>query len=286
MVQQESVFSEEHITKQLSQALGEALTESELSNCLQQIQFLEPPIGKQFWQASEATAGIYIILAGIVLPWAMLSKVDETGTAKGRLEPKGETFELDAPVGGTVAAIKAKEGQTVKAGQILVELESELPRAELQQAQARLEGHLDRLPQLELIKNQLQMTTRTQRLQTQSQASGQLAQISAVRQQIDFNKTASDLARKLLAKDEKTVQRFQKLQQQVAVSALQVDEAERRMIENQQRLQKAQSDTKQAQDELKKQQSIYDSTLQQGQLTVLDSERQIRPLAKVATGVL
>lgn len=66
MVQQESVFSEQHITKQLSQALGEALAESELSNCLQQIQTLEPPIGKQFWQALEATAGIYIILAGKV----------------------------------------------------------------------------------------------------------------------------------------------------------------------------------------------------------------------------
>lgn len=95
---------------------------------------------------------LLIIFAGIVLPWAMLSKVDETGNARGRLEPKGQTFELDAPVGGTVSAIKVKEGQTVKAGQILLELESELPRAELQQAQAKLEGQLNRLPQLELIK--------------------------------------------------------------------------------------------------------------------------------------
>ena len=228
---------------------------------------------------------LLVVFAGIVLPWAMLSKVDETGNARGRLEPKGQTIELDAPVAGTVAAIQVKEGQTVKAGQILLELDTELSRAELQQAQARLEGQLDRLPQIEVIKNQLEMTTRTQRLQTQTQASGQLAQINAVRQQIDFNKTAADLAQKLLAKDLKTVGRYQRLRQEGAVSGIQVDEAERRMIENQQRLQKAQTDTKQAQDELKKQQSIYNSTLQQGELTVLDSERQIKQLQAQIEGL-
>jgi len=221
---------------------------------------------------------LLIVFAGIVLPWAMLSKVDETGNARGRLQPKGQTFKLDAPVGGTVAAIKVKEGQTVKAGQILLELESELSRTELQQAQSKLEGQLNRLPQLELIKNQLEMTTRTQRLQNQAQASGQLAQINTVRQQLEFNKTASDLAQKLVAKDRNTVQRFQKLQQQGAVPGIQVDEAERRMLENQERLQKAQSEIKQAQDELKKQQSIYDSTLHQGELAVMESKRQIQQL--------
>ncbi len=66
MVQQESVFSKQYITQQLTQTLGQALSESEVSNCLKQIQYLEPSTGKQFWQASDATVGIYIILAGKV----------------------------------------------------------------------------------------------------------------------------------------------------------------------------------------------------------------------------
>ena len=66
MVQQPSVFSKQNIAQQLTQTLGQALSEPELSKCLQQIQFLEPTVGKQFWQASDATAGIYIILAGKV----------------------------------------------------------------------------------------------------------------------------------------------------------------------------------------------------------------------------
>ena len=46
--------------------MGQELSESDLSKCLQQIQFLESPTGKQFWQATDATVGIFIILAGKV----------------------------------------------------------------------------------------------------------------------------------------------------------------------------------------------------------------------------
>ena len=46
--------------------MGQPLLEQELSNCFQQIEILEPNAGKLFWQASDATVGIYVILAGKV----------------------------------------------------------------------------------------------------------------------------------------------------------------------------------------------------------------------------
>ncbi len=52
-----------------------------------------------------------LVFVAIILPWAMFSEVDETGTARGRLEPKGNTVKLDAPVAGTVAEINVKEGE-------------------------------------------------------------------------------------------------------------------------------------------------------------------------------
>ena len=91
---------------------------------------------------------LLVFFAGIILPWSMLAKVDETGSARGRLEPKGKTVRLDAPVTGAVAEIEVKEGQFVKAGQTLLALESEEMLAQLQQARAKLEGQLDRLPQV------------------------------------------------------------------------------------------------------------------------------------------
>ncbi|MUG94310.1 ATP-binding cassette domain-containing protein [Scytonema sp. UIC 10036] len=66
MVKQPSEFSSQNILQHITQILGQVLSESELPECLGQIHFLEPEPGKQFWQAANATAGIYIILAGKV----------------------------------------------------------------------------------------------------------------------------------------------------------------------------------------------------------------------------
>ena len=63
---------------------------------------------------------LLVFIVSIVLPWSLLSKVDETGTGRGRIEPKDKTVKLDAAVGGTVAEIQVKECETVKAGQTLL----------------------------------------------------------------------------------------------------------------------------------------------------------------------
>lgn len=52
-----------------------------------------------------------IVFTSIVLPWAMLSQVDETGSARGRIEPLGETQRLDAQVGGNVIDVKVFESR-------------------------------------------------------------------------------------------------------------------------------------------------------------------------------
>jgi len=221
---------------------------------------------------------LVIVFMAIVLPWAILAKVDETGTARGRLEPKGKVIKLDASVAGKVAAIKVKEGQTVKAGQSLLVLESEEALATLQQAQAKLEGQQARLPLLELIEKQLGTAARTQQRQQQAQVSAQQAQIQKIRQQLTFHLAESLLVEQLLSKDREAVQRYRSLRQQGIVSEVQVDASERTMIENEQRLRQAHSDTQQTQSELKKQQSQSENLQRQGELTAIESEKQVKQI--------
>jgi HlyD family secretion protein len=254
-----------------------------------QLQLSESPIDS--WSASTKelldtlpqvwTRGLLyllVVFVAIALPWAMLSKVDVTSSARGRLEPKGKTIRLDAETAGVVDAIKVKEGQQVKAGQRLVELKSDIVRADLQQAQAKLEGFSNKLTQLQLLENQLQMTARTQRAQNRSQASEQLELINQTQQKSDFNKTAIDSAKELVARDREVVQRYRALQKKGVVSGYQLDEAERRLIENRQNLRQAQSELKQNQTELKKQQSARDRIVRQGELAVIEVEKQIKEL--------
>jgi hemolysin D len=258
-----------------------------------------------------------VFFAAIVLPWAMLSKVDETGSARGRLEPKGATQRLDAPVAGTVTQVSVKEGQIVKAGQILLELESDLPRTELQGVQTKLEGQLNRLGQLELIKNQLLIAIRAQQQQNQAQELEKQAQIQQAQQSFSASKTAYNLqqeklaqieqakalAESRLAKDMVELQRYRKLWHKGVVPEIQVVEkekladesrrllaatrteisqAESRLKEQQGSYQKiihgARAEIEQAETRLQEQHSGYQSLVQAGKLAVLKSEQQLKDL--------
>ena len=63
--QAQSTFQKQLI-RQLQQALGKSLPESQLRQYLPEIQLVEPSTGKQFWQSDRSTPGIYLILAGKV----------------------------------------------------------------------------------------------------------------------------------------------------------------------------------------------------------------------------
>jgi HlyD family secretion protein len=219
-----------------------------------------------------------LIFAATILPWAMLSKVDETGSARGRLEPQGKVLKLDAAVSGTVTAINIKEGQTVTKGQILLKLDSELARAELQQAQAKLEGLHNRINQLELLKNQSIASSRTQQLQNQAQDSEQLAQLYQIQQRLNSSKRVHILEKGRLKVAENDVKRHKYLWKQGAISKTKLEEVEGAMLERKRLSEQAQSDIEQATTEIAKQKSTNQRNQRTGELSVLETQKQLKEL--------
>ena len=69
------------------------------------------------------------------ITWAMFARIDETVSATGKLEPLGTTLDVKAPLGGVIKTILVKDGEFVKEGQVLIELDTTA-------AQARLEALL------------------------------------------------------------------------------------------------------------------------------------------------
>jgi len=229
-----------------------------------------------------------VVFVSIILPWAMLFKVDETGTARGRLEPKGKTVRLDAAVAGTVAEIRVKEGDSVKVGQTLLVLESELVKAELRQVQDKLEGQLNRLSQLNSSKSQLVVSLTTQQQQNQSQQlekqsqidqarqnmnalrnsydlqkDEKLAQVNQARQTLEHNQTANKLVNSSLASSEREVERYRSLWQSGVVSETNVVQKQDIAKDRQQLYEQNQSDIQQAKLRLVEQQSSYERTIRQ-----------------------
>jgi hemolysin D len=223
---------------------------------------------------------LYLMLAFtvVVLPWAALSQVDEVGTAQGRLEPKGNTIRLDAPVAGTVSAIQAKEGQVIQKGQPLMELQSDVVNADLQQAQTKLEGLLNRQTQLTAIKAQLESSLSTARLQVQALAASQQATIDKAQKQQAAFQDSLGLIQNIQAKDQSKVTQLSQLSEQGAIPRSQVEDAERIMIQNNQQFQKAQTDIQQAEAEVQKQNKEYQRILRDGELSLGDKNKQIKEL--------
>lgn len=60
------MFYQQQLTQLLTQALGEELSPNELQSCLRAVEILEPPIARLFWQSTQTSPGIYLILAGRV----------------------------------------------------------------------------------------------------------------------------------------------------------------------------------------------------------------------------
>ncbi|MDF5708080.1 MAG: HlyD family efflux transporter periplasmic adaptor subunit [Nostoc sp. S4] len=229
-----------------------------------------------------------VIFVSIVLPWTMLSKVDETGTARGRIEPKEKTIKLDAAVAGTVAQIRVKEGDTVKAGQTLLVLESELVKSDLQQAQDKLEGQLNRLAQLNASKNQLFVSLATQQQQNQSQQlekqtqidqarqnldalknayelqkDEKLAQVNQAQQTLEHSRTSSKIVESSLISTQREVDRYSKLKQEGVVPEINVVEKQDIAKEKQKLYEQSKSDIEQAKLTLAEQKSSYERSIRQ-----------------------
>lgn len=85
----------------------------------------------------------YFLIGGMAFSllfgtWAWFGQIEDVGKAQGKLVPRGETYKLEPIELGKVSRIAVKEGENVQAGQILVELDTELAGKEVERLQQTL----------------------------------------------------------------------------------------------------------------------------------------------------
>lgn len=243
---------------------------------------------------------LYFVVAfsAIALPWSFFARVDETGVARGRIEPSGATQRIDAPAAGTVTAVQVKEGQLVQRGQILLELETDELRSDLQQVQAKLTGQSSQLNQLEMLKNQALGSLGIQSQQNQAQLFEKDAQVNQARQsfqdsqsnlplqeaeklaQVDqamakLNAAKQDLIRtdSLYQRDVAEIQRYRQLASSGLVPAVEVVKVERAAEESRRLRDQAEGAAQQAEKLLAEQQASYQRLQQK-----LQSDQQLAAL--------
>lgn len=189
---------------------GLTISDQELGNKIDQSSSLNQPKVHSFeyknndiidWSSSlqslldqpPAEMPLRIIVGGMVfllafLGWAWLGKIEDIGTAKGKLVPKGETYKVESIAIGKVSRIAVKEGEIVTAGQIIAELDTSIDKKEVRRLEQMLSDYQQELKQKQSLLNKVYLEAQThQRIAT----SENLGQESAI-------KSAEDKAETLL----------------------------------------------------------------------------------------
>ncbi len=237
---------------------------------------------------SRSLIYVFVGFLAVAIPWSMVSTVDETGSARGRIEPLGSIRKLDSITGGNVTAVKVKEGDKVRAGQILLKLDNDTVKAELERTKEKLAGLDNQVSQLQLLKKQVELTASTQEQQNRSQAEEKKAQVNQAIQNLNAKQSTYNLqklekqalvnqakqqiqtflnerksAQARLDIDKSQVKRFSKLLKDGAVSASQIDNLRKQEQESKRVYEKAESDIKQAQLRLAEETNRYQTTMNQ-----------------------
>lgn len=150
--------------------------------------------------------GICLTVTGAIA-WAAFSKVDEVATANGEVVPATQVQPMRSLAGGQLREINATEGQAVKKGDVLVQLDPTQSTAEVQRLQKLMEQNRDSLARLEaersgkvqagsVLQNELLASRlheyRDRRAAAEADASRQLSTIRSA--QVQKTRLQADLA--------------------------------------------------------------------------------------------
>lgn len=155
---------------------------------------------------------LYAILAFMVigLLWLFLAKIDVVVSARGKVVPEGEIKTLQPIESGSISAIRVREGQAVKKGDVLIEIDPSVTVTDLESKQknlsllelelARLNALIDDKPFIPISSCSDSAAIATQQLAYLSAKNAYTQQRMVIEQQILQTRSQSDASRSDLSR--------------------------------------------------------------------------------------
>ncbi|MEO0704463.1 MAG: HlyD family efflux transporter periplasmic adaptor subunit [Cyanobacteria bacterium J06649_5] len=193
----------------------------------------------------------YLIILGmgfttVVGTWAWLGRMQEVSQATGELIPLGETYKIQPATAGNIETIWVKEGDTVRQGQLLFELESTFLESEVNRLMQTLSSQQQALSQTRSL---IEKTQHEQHTQQQIAAASLQAQQATWEQSQAQTQTSeavlSGIAQELTAQEERLA-RISTLETQGAISKEYVFDLEQGVRNQERSLMQTQGDLEQS----------------------------------------
>ncbi|NJO79371.1 MAG: HlyD family efflux transporter periplasmic adaptor subunit [Cyanobacteria bacterium RM1_2_2] len=124
-----------------------------------------------------------LMLGGVVFgtlfaAWAWLGQVQEVSHAQGKLAPQGEVYKVQPLTQAELAKIVVEEGQSIKKGQVIAELDSRLAIVEIERLVQARNGYQLQLIQTRNLIDRTYLEGRTRQAIAEAEAQAQQAAIA------------------------------------------------------------------------------------------------------------
>lgn len=219
-----------------------------------------------------------LIFSSAFVAWAWFGQISDVSHANGRLVPKGEVYKVQPVVEGEVSKILVKEGQQVRANQVIAELDTRLVAVTVERLEKSLaDSQLELTQTQELVaKTQLEKQTR------QAIAGAQVdLQQAAIRQAADNATTNRRLLKQLqtdITASQTRLDRIQPLVKEGAISTDHLFEVEQALRDRQRSMTQSQGDLQKSQGDAEQLQAKLAQTEAEGQQSQLETQQQLGQL--------
>lgn len=247
-------------------------SEAHWSPTLQNV--LDQPSSNLPWHLAIAGVLFFCVFGS----WAWFGQVQEVSTASGKLIPKGEIYKVQPTAQAEVSRVLIREGEKVKAGQTLAELDHRLQTNEIEGLQESIQANRLELLQTKGLIDQTQLEIQTRRAISIAQMQSQVAAIAEVKTDADtYRQLLTDLQAEMTAYQGR-LDRLQPLVDEGAIAKDHLFEVEQTLRQRQQTvtqnegaLQKASASTAQLQAKLAQ-------TEAEGQQSQLEAQQKLQQL--------
>lgn len=225
----------------------------------------------------------YLLLGGLAFfcvfgTWAWFGTVQEVSRAQGKLVPQGEVYRVQPVVQGKVTHIFVNEGEQVKLGQAIVELDNQLAVTEVDRLKQALEAYQQQLIQIQALMERTQLEAQTKQRIALAESSAQKSALAEAEvtvktqvQLINFLRTEQRAYQDRLA-------RLRPLLEAGAIAAEQLFEVEQSVRDRQRMMVQGQGDLERAQAQVKQLSAVLAQRQAEEKRTNFESQQRLQQL--------
>lgn len=219
-----------------------------------------------------------LLFSAGVLTWASVGTIQEVGQARGQLIPQGEVFKVHPIQAGKITRLTVKEGQTVKAGDVLAELDPQEAASQVDRLEKQIAADQAQLHQLQALVERIQLEKQSRAAITDANTQVQRAAIAQAQSGTSTTQALIEQLQADVATHQARLNRLQPLVAQGAIAQEQLFEVEQALRDRERSIVQRQGEVQQSQAEVSRLQAELLQKQAEGDRAQIEVQQRVQQL--------